>query len=275
MENLARVDDGWGVVRAIQRALAYSMLVGSECAFVAERDGYDRLLERLSRTRLLTIVTLNYDILLEDALKRRGIRITYPSVPGVEGTIFTSEGSGAVVPVYKPHGSINWLAIRSIGLSASLEVAQTNTKPLKLTRSGPYLATQSHATYVPPNRTSIFHELETRPVVSGPAVAVYGVGKYVVENPDHVQSHRAHCLTQLGSMADADVLAIGVRPASFEDDPVLSGLLDAIRKIQGHKEYVSPDGADCAAFRQRGFTSKQMTFEGWLSQPVASDGAVA
>lgn len=265
METLAQHDHSWRLIGTIQRILCYSMLVGWRCAFIAGTDHYDRLLQRVGRARRLVAITLNYDLLLEDALERRGLRFTYPAVRGVAGTIFTSSGEGAVVRVYKPHGSINWLAARSIGVSASLEAARKNTEPLKLTKSGPYFATQSYATYVPPNRTSTFYELEKSYNADRPVVAIYGSGKHLMENPDHVEQHRSDCRKSIAELDEADVLAIGVRPTTRQDDPVLWEILEVLQKLRGLKEYVAPSQAECGVFQKLGFSTREETFERWLA----------
>ena len=96
-------------LRLTQRILAFGMLVGRSCAFYEQPDLHDDLLRRLDYDRIVG-VTLNYDLLFEEAILRSGRRFTYPELPGIGGTAFVTEGEGDSVGIYKLHGSINWTA---------------------------------------------------------------------------------------------------------------------------------------------------------------------
>jgi hypothetical protein len=261
MDKWTKREDGHRILIAMQTLLAYAFLVGHRCAFHEHLDLLDRLVRGLPRERPLIVITLNYDLLLEEAFLRDDQRFTYPAVPGVEKTIFFSEGHGEPTPVYKIHGSINWLSVRSPG-SADPEVARRATEPVKVEERNGLLVTQTYATYVPPNRESLFLELERS--TGTPVAAVYGTGKPVVENAEHVDAHRRDCLARIARLVEGDALVIGVRHVGEDDDPVLDEVLRAIAKLDGEKTYVNPSDDDCRHFERLGYGTVAKTLEDWL-----------
>ena len=264
MDAWASKGDTQALLRQTQRVLGLSMLVGHGCAFLDRPDLYDRLVAEISPYERIIVLTLNYDLLLEDALRRAGRGFTYPRLPGVAGTIFTHLGSGTPVPIFKLHGSIGWMVVPDIGIGTDLSVLRKNTKPIRLVSSGPIVARQTSGTYVPPNRVSLFHELEESAGSNYPVAAVYGTGKPLLENPEHVEAHREACVASLGDLDAADVLAIGVRPVGVTDDPVAARALDMISRLKGQKTYVGPSPNECEQFRRLGFTAEQCTLASWL-----------
>ena len=70
----------------------------------------------------------------------------------------------------------------------------------------------------------------------------------------------------LRGLSQGDVVAIGIRPTTVQDDPILTEVLDTICSLRGHKEYVSPSATDCGAFERRGFVAHKEKFEEWLQR---------
>ena len=266
MDGWFQRKDGKDLLIVAQTLLAYAFLVGRACAFHERQDLLDQLVARLPANRPTIVITLNYDLLLEDALKRAGRRYTYPSVPGVEGTIFVSEGQGEAIQFFKIHGSINWLSLRSCGVSADLEVARQSTRSVKYIDFGSFPVAQTYATYVTPNRAALFFELERHLSAQTPVAAIYGTGKQVIENPEHVDEHRRACCAQICQLAEADVLAVGLRRAAGEDDPILHELLVSLSRVRGEKTCVNFSANDCEQFESLGYKAIQTTLEDWLTR---------
>ncbi|HVX94656.1 MAG TPA: SIR2 family protein [Polyangia bacterium] len=256
-------DDRSDYIRCAQRILAMSMLVGRECAFHERPDLFDELLARLVGRRRLMVISLNYDLLFEEALDRAKRVFNYPAL---EGVALAASPASDVVPVYKLHGSVNWFSARSFSGSADLEIARESSRPVKLLNAGSMIASQTYATYVPKGRGNTFYEWEDGIVTSGPVAAIYGTGKRLLENPEHVQAHRDDCLNSVSGLDRADVVVIGMRPVSAKDDPTTSALMELLARLQGAKIYISPSESDCAAFRKVDFDVRQCGLESWIGE---------
>jgi hypothetical protein len=252
-----------------QTLLAYAFLDGKECAFTQQQDRMDELLARRMPT---VVITLNYDLLLEEALVRARKAYTYPGVRDIGGTAFVSRGGGQPstdepIPIFKLHGSINWLSHRSGMVSQSPAVSRATTRPVAYSFNGPFPIAQTDAIYIPPNRHSLFRTLENssdRAVVA----AIYGEGKHVVENPHDVEGHRTACWNKVSELNSADVLVIGLRPVARPDDPPLFCLLRCLDSLQGDKVCVNSSKSDCEEFNRRGYHTFPMSLQDWLTNKV-------
>jgi hypothetical protein len=254
-----------------QTLLAYAMVVGYRCAFVEARDRLDSL---VASVRPTMVVTVNYDTLTEEALLRGGMRFTYPNLPGPrppgldDGDYVSSLDPGHLIPMFKLHGSINWLPVSGGAAGADLATVESisSARPTRVLPSGPLTASQTWATYVPPDRRSLFIELERALSGTGsPVTAVYGTGKNLLNNPLPVQNHRDSCVARLRDADIDQVIAVGIRPVSVEDDPVVGNVVELLAGQPAEKVYVSPGGDDCEEFRARGFSPIQATLEGYLA----------
>jgi hypothetical protein len=92
------------------------IFIRKRCLACAKREGsYDRLVASLNAHT--AIVSFNWDVLLEMALRRAGQRFDYlPSTSATDATV-----------LLKPHGSINWFALLdrellSVDLNANVDV---------------------------------------------------------------------------------------------------------------------------------------------------------
>jgi hypothetical protein len=104
---------------------------------------YRKFLKRLyTNARSLTIVSFNYDALVEDILENIGLRYSYGTEKAVRFADGIVRGSlkrfGADVMVFKPHGSVNWGICRGCN-KATPGMDLINVVP---------------GVYVPPNRAS-------------------------------------------------------------------------------------------------------------------------
>jgi len=257
MAKWTNEEDGYRLFAPAHRWLAYSMNYGYRCAFVECPDLLDGLLAQEQPT---IVVTVNYDTLTEEALRRAGCRTSHPGLTAIDGVEQVSNGSGPIIPVFKLHGSVNWVPVRGGGLSATEEVAAriAAERPTHLAENGPHIAAVTFATSAVFDRPSLLHELENG---DAPVVAVYGAGKYVIDNFRHVDHHRKACRDRLAFEPIDCVIAVGIRPVSREDDPVLPEVIDLLASRGKHAFYTSPDEDDCREFERRGFTSVRATLE--------------
>jgi hypothetical protein len=100
--------------------------IEADYGFRSQPDGYDTLIERLKiGVDPWKIISLNYDVLFEEALSRAKINFQYVNVP--------VNWRGAHIPgyleIYKPHGSINFIAHshQNIGHGRLAEVSTLTT----------------------------------------------------------------------------------------------------------------------------------------------------
>lgn len=79
-----------------------------DLGFGSMPDGYDDLITKLQiGSGDWTVISLNYDLLFEEALRRKGIFFQYPYFPFSLGQDPKKEPG---IHIYKPHGSINFFA---------------------------------------------------------------------------------------------------------------------------------------------------------------------
>ena len=83
-------------------------------------------------------------------------------------------------------------------------------------------------------------------------VAIYGRGKPLLRNLAHVRAHREACSNHLADGRIDRVLAVGVRPVSQNDDPIVYDLLRQLGSTAAEKVYVGPAENDCGAFEAIG-----------------------
>lgn len=79
-----------------------------DIGFRNQPDGYDDLIDFLSlASGEWAVVSLNYDILFEEALRRKNLAIVYPEFPFEWNRDQTNDPG---IRIFKPHGSINFFA---------------------------------------------------------------------------------------------------------------------------------------------------------------------
>lgn len=241
------------VARTVHRILAFSFLEETG-TFAEGKDRYDELVQRLQlETRETIIITLNYDILLEEALARNDVQFSVP--------VFKESESS--VTLFKPHGSVNWTTSKPLGIAASYETAAAQTPPLTFVEAGPFLGVQSGSTRV--HKRHDAYSILLKRVNLAPVIGMYTHGKHVLDNSHHLAAHRQSCLNALGALSEADVTAIGVRRPTIEDDQVLSQILDQLSALKGSKVYVSPNASDGKDFEEMGFLHAALPMAEWLN----------
>ena len=254
------------ILNKVYRAVAWSMLTGRGCRFREGEDGLDALLQhpRFAGAKLC-VVTLNYDILTEEALCRLGRKFYYPGV--------STEQESTGVQVYKLHGSINWRQVTAIGIGATIEIARENANRNRIeygTALGHSRLTsrETGGNYIPPDgRTNLILTLKNSHNTADAIMAIYGTGKPVATNPTCLERVRKSCLSFIQQQGDADVTIIGVRPPSGQvDDPTLAQLFDALSKTSGRRHYVGPAIDHCDAARDMGFDPWRLSMHDFCAQ---------
>lgn len=241
------------VARTVHRILAYAFLFPESRTFLEGHDGYDDLIKHLRLTERETIIiTLNYDVLLEEALDRCGVQVSYPKLKDTQGN----------VKLFKPHGSVNWTTMKPLGIASSYEAAVAQTPALTFVDAGSYVGVQSGDTRVF-RRSAAFSILRDR-IDLAPVIAMYTPGKFALDNSHHLDAHRRSCMRCLEGLVAADVVAIGVRRATLADDEILHNILGRLSAVGGSKTYVSPSDSDCRQFEELGFVSAVSPLDEWL-----------
>jgi hypothetical protein len=252
---------GIGHLAAFNRFLAFALLTGRACRFSESPNGdlYDALLcAHGFPARELTVVTLNYDILLEEAAARVASVKEPLDVLCYPGLRFIHSAVDRAMRVFKPHGSVNWLAVNNhMGTSATLSAIRTRPAEASIFE-GRLVGLDTGQEWVPPggrtnNVLSLKHARREHPVL-----ALYTDGKPVPRNASSIDLHRQACLDHLRAFKDPKVLVVGLRPPyRSNNDPFLDQLFAVLARGRGQRVYVSPSPDDCAAAAAYGLQAIQ------------------
>lgn len=237
------------LAKSLNLLMAWSMLTGKSCSFPEHPDRFDNLLQLSDFSDELAVITLNYDLLLEEAVQRLSAEpdhaYFYPGLSKLTGRI----------PIFKIHGSINWLQHYPLARSASNSVAERMVRENPpMTLSGPDKVPDTQQEYVPTGeRTNLIAELKHDGSARNPILGIYAPGKPIPYNCKCIGRVRSKCLKIVDENQDADVTIIGVHITKPGDDPRLDEVLDALGGLNGEKRYVGPDENDRDAADNRGF----------------------
>jgi hypothetical protein len=236
----------------LNRLVAFAMLTGRGCRFprCPQGDLYDELL-RLNgcpRQKLL-VVTFNYDVLLEEAATRVAGRPDHSNVLSYPGLKLVNQ-EDRVLSVFKPHGSVNWIAVDN-HKGASATASAIRVTPAAFAGKLAGLATNQE--YVPPaGREENVKYLKRQPAPQ-PVLAFYMDGKPAPRNEPSVERHRRACLDALRQESDLPITVIGLCPPRRDgNDDFLQELFELIRVRSAPKEYVSPSAEDCGVAKAYG-----------------------
>ena len=194
-----------------------------DLGFVRSEDRYDELIRTNSiQPNDWIVISLNYDLLFEDALTRIGIPFHYPVFPFALG----QDAPANSLPVFKPHGSINFFA------QPDIHVVSGNQPPTRVReemmtkfyknadgRTRPHYPIAYAGMSGPENVITRVGQNTSYPVVAN-----YAAGKDSdVNQPDLVairkQAIEAACKTDC-------LLIVGVNPIlDRKDDPFCAELL--------------------------------------------------
>jgi hypothetical protein len=247
-----------GLLHSLNRVIAVSFLGGKACAFCEGEDLYDQLFRALGN-RLRAIVTPNYDTLAEEALGRTGASYWYA------GTTWSQEP----IALYKIHGSTNFVQPSGSGRGATIEIAQSTSKPLRAVPQTPFPSFfNDHPLYaIRGHRNTFLHHdgvNDYRPIM-----VTYGPAKPAVYGLPYLEQIRQACSSGLRAAPPARVIAIGIRPPvddSGADDPTWSGLCRLMADLSSNKSYWSGNAQERSAMARFGFVGR----DGWFEDFVKS-----
>lgn len=228
--------------------------------FRTGEDLYDRCIEKLRLDSSWGSITLNYDILFEQALTRKAIPFFHSGVGA--GLV----GDKAGVPIFKIHGSVNWFPCQ-------VQTIRTDDPTPEQKRKGTVTMTWEETNrrfsidfpeiFVSSGELIYQQLVRDDPLLRSPVMAHYGPRKPVEVNFPTIEKLRSAAL-QIAKEAKL-VFIIGVRPVKPEDDHVLHQIFELLR---GKKVfYVNPSKDDCHSISQQfGFSTSQKTFLEWVSE---------
>jgi len=210
--------------------------------FANRPDEYDRLIQKLEISGPEWIViSLNYDVLFEEALRRARIEFYYPLFSFELGVTPDPK----LLAVYKPHGSINFLgqADNQVGYNALPELGRPTG--FKTNSSGETCPHYPIVYATPGGAENVVTYAHEGALVS-PIMANYTQGKESDTNDGTLGEVRKACLSQCKS--DSEILIIGVNPIlNSADDPFCSALLSlAFKRVR----YVGKDSAAGKSIKQ-------------------------
>lgn len=207
-----------------------------DLGFQASADLYDDLIIKVIKDpRDWIAVSLNYDVLLEQSLRRAGIVFHYPKVPWQ----LNGDSERIGMPIFKPHGSINFFATIDYARSASPEKIG-HPKPMRGSENskGDFVPEFPNVFAVEPDAENVVGRIISD---SGyPIIANYTLGKDSDINHAVLSEVRAEFFNIADKISRA--IVIGVRPIqNSADDPFCSRFF----KFKFNQyDYVTLGGAD-------------------------------
>ncbi|HUB06076.1 MAG TPA: hypothetical protein VMB50_03705 [Myxococcales bacterium] len=233
-------------IEEINRLVAFAMLGGNaSSAFARRPDRFDELLSLPTFRGRIAVISLNYDILLEEALIRsgrswgyRGPRRQFPRPGGI--------------PVFKLHGSINWQRLLPVGPGRTLSVGLAG-HPLRPDTG------HEEVQIARPNIIAMLKHSDHPPVL-----ATYSAGKEVDSNWGCIEGSVRSCLRAIRRSPGARATLFGVRLPASTDDPRLERVARALQVLRGQKEFVNPGEDERAAAESLGFEPRERTLGEYL-----------
>lgn len=243
-EYLARLDDADDrelVHRTLQIAFSDLTEIGLDIGFRSTTDSYDFLASVLQiNPQDWIVISLNYDLLFEEALARNDISYDYPYFSFASG----KEERKAHIRVFKPHGSINFLAHSDHNFSFGEQSADYG-KPIRYydDRHGNLRPRYPTCFAVQPG--DVIH-YAYQPDIH-PVIANYTAGKDSDVNQPDLLDVRKKAI-QVAQRAE-HLLMIGVKPILDQiDDPFCAELLGL---NFSRVTYVGRDAGDGDQIRRR------------------------
>jgi len=215
-----------------------------DLGFRSVPDGYDQLLEHLKFDYSWAVISLNYDVLFEEALARRHLSYLYPHFPLHFKDTHVDKSD---LYVYKPHGSINFFAHDHHIIYHGNEPRDPGEQmPTEFSYDENGMPVPNYPIWfaASPGAENVLGRAHSS-ATPQPVMANYTAGKPTDVNEKTLALVREEAL-ELCRVAE-EAVVIGVRPiADATDDPFVS----AFFSIQYPKfRYVSPSSSDCERVR--------------------------
>lgn len=227
--------------------------------FRTQADLYDHCIEKLRIDSSWGAVTLNYDILFEQALTRKAVPFFNQGIGA--GLV----GDMAGMPVFKIHGSINWFPCQAQTIrieNPTPEQKRKATVSMTWDETNRRFSVDFPEVSVSSGELIYQELLRDDPLLRSPVMALYGPRKPVEVNFPTIEKIRSAALKNASGVEKAFI--IGVRPVKPEDDHVLHRIFESLR---GKKVvYVNPSPEDCHVIaKEFGFETVQKKLSDWLS----------
>jgi hypothetical protein len=187
--------------------------------FSDTKDLYDDLIKFLNLDESWEVISLNYDVLLEQALTRNHIKYFYEVFPF---TLGVTAHSGT--KVFKPHGSINFRSKYDIRMNfgdADEDRSDMQAAGLTYDDKGNPVSEPPIFFATLPDPANIHHVLHSSEHV---VIANYRHGKDVNISFQRLDDIRKQAI-QAWKQAD-EVVVIGVKPVPEDDDKFVDALLN-------------------------------------------------
>lgn len=209
-----------------------------DIGFKNHSDGYDKLIQKLAFDNTWSVISLNYDILFEEALRRNYIEFYYPFFPFKFGD---DQSKSKGIRIFKPHGSINFFAHSNPTFSYGNSIPESKPDQIDFTfdELGNCTPNYSIAMSGLPKAENVLQNAISN--ISYPVQANYGRGKSIDVNDKTLNSVRT---LAIDTCKESDeILTIGVRPIlDHDDDHFVSTIL---KTPVSRYTYVSPDKNEC------------------------------
>jgi len=215
--------------------------------FRSREDEYDKLVTVLKiEPDSWSIISLNYDILLEEALVRANIPFFYHRFPfGFRQDQSTEVG----VRIYKPHGSINFFAHGDYKIYHHEPTPEDDRGlPTKFNQANDGTLVPNYPICMAstvPDVESILHSANGGNIHQ-PVMASYTKGKPVHANDLALEAVRKDALDLCGRAEE--ILIIGVKPVLENSDDAFVASLFSMPFA--NVEYVSKSSQDCLVIKE-------------------------
>jgi len=217
-----------------------------DLGFRNQADGYDKLITKLNfKNEKWSVVSLNYDLLFEQALIRNDIGFFYPHF---RFRFKEDQTQLSGIKIYKPHGSINFFA-HSDHKIYHHEPLPTDDRGLPTTYFHDQAGNMNPTLPIVmacPNGVENILSIANSASISDPVIANYSKGKTSDLNQETLEMVRRESLQIL--TAAKNVVMVGVRPIRDEGDDYF--VAKALESIRGKLKYVAGNIDDCRVIEQ-------------------------
>lgn len=244
--------------KRVNQLISWAFTTGDTPQFVERSDLYDELVRKLFQKKGLAVISLNYDVLFEEAV----YRVLGKEVVWYPGVRFGQKELS--LPVYKPHGSSNWFVLRGSSRSADLNIARKLAVPLAL---GPEKTPDSQREYaILGDRKNLVSSMKRTHGHFDTVMALIMPRKKVPLNWPAVDRARDLCLEAIFSNPSANATVIGVHVPIDDDDPLVKKCLMALGQLEGQSTFINPSKDEILQSQQLGFDGKNMTLSEFIQK---------
>jgi hypothetical protein len=229
---------------ALNRFLAFTFSYGDSTGglksseFENRSDLYTELINKLSINNRWNIVSLNYDVLFEQALKRHhpnAIPFNYEGIPLGSHSIEKSS-----LKIFKIHGSINWFGTQDQPVHSEEQAKSKKWTSLEWNFKHKKASIESVSCYTTELEQVLY---ELAPLRKVPIMAHYTASKFTNVNIKKLEFVRDKCLESLDSLSE--VYIVGVKPPTQNDDEFLFTVFKKINKNAKQIIFVNNSETDC------------------------------